>query len=46
MPLFVTEQNRIANNFTSSTWTCFLHTANPTDASPANGRTTAGGDCL
>ena len=43
MPLFTVEQNRIANNFTSSTWTCYLHTANPTDGSPANGRTTAGG---
>ena len=43
MPLFVVEQNRIANDFTSSPWTCFLHTANPTDASPASGRTNAGG---
>ena len=43
MPLFTTELNRIANDFTSSAWTVFLHTANPTDAAPTNGRTNAGG---
>ena len=43
MPLLTVEQNRIANDFTSSTWTCYLHTANPTDASPTNGRTSVGG---
>ena len=43
MPLFTVEQNRIADDFTSSTWTVYLHTASPSDSQPANARTTTGG---
>ena len=43
MPFFTVELNRLADDFTSTDWTVFLHTAAPTDLDPANGRTTAGG---
>ena len=43
MPLFVVEQNRIADNIGVSALRFYLHTAAPTDASPTNARTTAGG---
>ena len=43
MPLFTTELNRIADNIAANALTFRLHTAAPSDASPTNGRTTAGG---
>lgn len=43
MPLFLTELNRLADSIVDATMTLYLHTAAPTNASPANGRTTAGG---
>ena len=43
MPLFTTELNRLADSIGASTLTIRLHTAAPTDASPTNGRVTAGG---
>ena len=41
MPLFVVEQNRIADDIGASALTFRLHTAAPTDSAPTNGRTTA-----
>ena len=43
MPLFVVELNRLADSIGASDLTIWLHTAAPTDASIANGRTTTGG---
>ena len=43
MPLFVVEENRIADDIGASDLTFYLHTAAPTDAAPTNGRTTVGG---
>ena len=43
MPLFTVELNRIADAIVASDLTIRLHTAEPTDASPTNGRTTVGG---
>ena len=43
MRLFVREQNELADRITRSDLTVYLHTAEPTDASPDNGRVTVGG---
>ena len=43
MPLFVVEENRIADDIGASDLTFYLHTAAPTNAAPTNGRTTVGG---
>ena len=43
MPLFTTELNRLADSIGASTLTIRLHTAIPSNASPTNGRLTAGG---
>ena len=43
MPLFVVEQNRLADSIGASALTVYLHTAAPTDADITNGRTTTGG---
>ena len=43
MPLFTTELNRLADSIGASTLTIRLHTAAPTNGSPTNARTTAGG---
>ena len=43
MPLFTTELNRLANEVRSANWLVYLHTAAPTNGSPANARTNAGG---
>lgn len=43
MPLFTIELNRLADSIGASTLTIRLHTASPTNGSPTNARTTAGG---
>ena len=43
MRLFVREQNELADRIARSALTVYLHTAEPTDASPDNGRVTVGG---
>ena len=43
MPLYNVETHRMADTIRSANWTVYLHTAAPTDASPTNGRVTAGG---
>ena len=43
MPLFTAKLNEVSDAFTNGTGTVYLHTALPTDADPANGRTTTGG---
>ena len=43
MPLFSVKLNKIADDELALAGTVWLHTAAPTDASPANGRTTVGG---
>ena len=43
MPLFTRELNELADRIGRSDLTVRLHTAAPTDANPANGRTTVGG---
>ena len=43
MRLFVREQNELADRIARSDLTVYLHTAEPTDASPDNGRVTVGG---
>ena len=43
MPLFNVELNEKANRIGRSDLTIYLHTAAPSDASPTNGRLTAGG---
>ena len=43
MKLFVREQNELADRIARSDLTVYLHTAEPTDASPDNGRATIGG---
>ena len=46
MPLFNRELNALADRIGRSDLTFWLHTAAPTNASPMNGRTTAGGGGL
>ena len=43
MRLFVREQNELADRIARSDLTVYLHTAEPTDASPDNGRVIVGG---
>ena len=43
MRLFVREQNELADRIARSDLTVYLHTAEPTDANPDNGRVTVGG---
>ena len=43
MPLFTSKLNSMADELVNAAGTLYLHTAAPTDASPTNGRTTAGG---
>ena len=43
MRLFVREQNELADRIGRSNLTVYLHTAEPTDGNPANGRVTVGG---
>ncbi len=49
MPMFLSELDRIAGwiksdgDGSNDDFTCYLHTEAPTDASPTNGRVTAGG---
>ena len=43
MRLFVREQNELADRIARSDLTVYLHTAEPTDADPENGRVTVGG---
>lgn len=43
MPLFAAELNALANHIGRADLTMWLHTAAPTDAAPANGRTNRGG---
>ena len=43
MPLFTRELNDLADRIGRAALTIWLHTAQPTDASPQNGRTTVGG---
>ena len=43
MRLFVREQNELADRIGRSDLTVYLHTAEPTDADPENGRVTVGG---
>ena len=43
MPLFNTELNELADRVGRSDWLVYLHTAAPTNGSPANGRTSVGG---
>ena len=43
MPLFTRELNEVANYIGRANLTFWLHTAVPTNAQPANGRTTVGG---
>ena len=43
MPLFTVELNRLADSIGASDLTIWLHTAAPTNANIANGRTSVGG---
>ena len=43
MPLFTSKLNAMADELVDAAGRLYLHTAAPTDASPENGRTTAGG---
>ena len=43
MPLFTAKLNAMADELVDAAGTVYLHTAAPTDGSPDNGRTTAGG---
>ena len=43
MPLFTAKLNAMADELVDGAGRLYLHTAAPTDGSPTNGRTTAGG---
>lgn len=43
MPLFTVALNAIADGLVNASGTIYLHTEAPTNGSPTNGRTTAGG---
>ena len=43
MPLFTVEENRLADSIGAADLTIWLHTDEPTNADPTNGRTDAGG---
>ena len=43
MPLFTRELNELADRIGRSALTCRLHTSAPTNGTPTNGRTNAGG---